>query len=216
MSPQLKIRPLLLAGIVCFLSFATSMRADAILGQVTFSGSFVHVASYDYNHPGSMPFGYFQGNAAVQQATGFFAPYVSSGDLLSMNTPYVWESPITGNWLPPTNPVVWSFAGFTLDARRVLVAGPQPGQVLGFVNMSGHNFDQTDLIYGPNGATAYWTISTGLGSPDVSITLDLRDTFASASAPDSGSTFLFVGLALAGLVLFRRGERKQVFAHSRD
>jgi hypothetical protein len=167
------------------------------LGQINLTGNFTLNHSYDFNHPEASPFGAF-GAQTVQNATGIFAPYVSAGDTLGVNTPFM------------SLPMIWSIGGFTLSTQYFLIVGPDSGRFcFGATDLSGNGFDPND--YPPFGAFSHWTFTAppydiSNFDEDVTgpITLQIAAGYDNGHVPDTATTLGFLAVGLFGLLCTRR------------
>jgi len=143
-----------LVSLIVALLFNASAQAKTFeLGEIDLSGNFTLNHLYDFNKPGALPFGVF-GPLTVQNATRIFTPYVSNGDVLSMNTPDLWvsagntpvEIPFFGGVLFGTlsQPMQWTVGGFTFDTLWDNITGADfAGQSCSGITDPniGHGFD---------------------------------------------------------------------------
>jgi hypothetical protein len=183
-------------------------HADIIeLGEIDFTGNFTLNHNFNFNTP-TMPFGTF-GIQTVQSATGIFAPYISSGDVLNMSTQFMYVSGLT--------PMQWSIDGFTINTLSAGVTGADSGRYcLGLTALSGNGFDPS--AYPPFGAVSLWDFTappydisnfpTDITGP---INLQFIVEYDDGHVPDSGSSlsllisawFSLLGLKLYGLKVAR-------------
>ncbi len=131
-------------------------RVEAItitLGEIELSGSFTLNPAYNFNQPTAQPFGSFT-DLTVIQASGRFAPFVDSGDVLVMNTPLVLSPPFAApaESKPLADQMVWSIGGYTMNTTWDVITGADSGRfVLGQFDLSGHHFDHALQALGAYG-----------------------------------------------------------------
>jgi hypothetical protein len=107
--------------------------------------------------------------------------------------------------------MIWSIGGFTIDTQQVSITGADfvGRNCLAITTLSGHGFDPND--YPPFGAGSDW----GFKAPPYDITnfpeditgpisLRIGVGFDDGKVPDTGTTFLLFGIALATLIVSRR------------
>ena len=174
-------------------------RANIIpLGQVTFSGEFTLNHLYDFNNPGSQPFGWFH-TQTVQSSTGIFAPFIQAGNTLG-GAGALWSQ----GQVP-----MFTISGFDLQSFFVSITGADSGRfVFGQSTMTGNGFNQ-----GPD-TTVTWSF---IAPPyDISnfpkditgpISFGFFAFFDNHHVPDTGNTLTLLGFATSGLLLIRRKKR---------
>lgn len=174
-------------------------RANIIpLGQVTFSGDFTLNHLYDFNNPGSQPFGWFQ-TQTVQTSTGMFAPFIQTGNTLG-GAGALW----TQGQLP-----MFTVGGFDLQSLFVNITGADNGRfVFGQTTLTGNGFNQA------SDTTVTWSF---IAPPyDISnfpqnimgpISFRIRASFDNHHVPDTGDCLSLLGFATSSLLLIRRKKR---------
>src|SRR6267142_4404385 len=108
-----------------------TQAANIDVGKIELAGNFTLNHTFSFNPPEAAPFGMF-GTMTVQSATGIFGPHVAAGDVLAMNTPFMYVSsgftpvdiPCGGTVfgsLP--QPMRWTIGGFTINTLFDLITG---------------------------------------------------------------------------------------------
>jgi len=181
------------------LASTCSARATVIeLGQIDLIGTFTLNHLYNFNNQGAAPFGWF-GNMTAQSVSGIFAPHVTVGDYLSMNSTAL-------NTVQPFP--LWSVGGYTFATTFLLITGPDSRRFcFGIVDLSGNGFDPND--YPPYGAYSHWEV---IAPPyDIShfdhdimgpINLSIFVGYDNGHVPDGGNTLLLLGLGAVCVLLF--------------
>jgi hypothetical protein len=200
---SLRLAPALVAALLSLTLYA---KADSVqLGQLTFSGQFTVNHSFNWNIPGGGVFGSF-GPITATGATGIFAPYVSAGDALNMNTNAMYSS------ITATHTMVWSIDGYVFDANYSNIAGADfAGQLAyGLTTLTGNGFNPSD--YGPLGAfPPFWSFTAPAYDitnfpADVSgpITITLNAAFDDGHVSEGGATVVLLALGVIGVETLRR------------
>src|SRR6266496_2471887 len=186
-------------ALIIALACTCSARATFIeLGQIDLNGTFTLNHLYNFNNHGAAPFGSF-GTMTAQSVTGIFAPYVTVGDYLSMNSAVL-------NTVQPFP--LWAVGDYIFATTFVLITGADAGRFcFGIVDLSGNGFDPND--YPPYGAYSHWTFFAPLY--DIShfdhditgpINLSIFVGYDNGHVPDGGSTLLLLGLGAVCVLLF--------------
>jgi hypothetical protein len=174
------------------LAFTTAASANLIpLGSVTFSGDFSVNHLYDFNHPASQPFGWWS-DQTVTQTSGIFSAYIHPGDLLGGQA--LW----TVNNLP-----LFTLDGFTLTTTSVGIFGPDSGRfVQGIVELSGNGYPGDDSVTWQFTAPPYEInhFSHDITGPITLMFLVFHET---GHVPDTGGTFVLLGMGVVALAGFR-------------
>jgi len=170
---------------------------QVVIGEINFSGSFTTNHLYNYNNPASQPYGWFSSPQTVSNVSGTFAPSVQVGDVLAMNTPFVF-GPITSVDHLVSSPMIWTIGSFTFDWETILITGPMSHESVG-----GGLFDVATNPW------TYWEFTApphDFGDPDITgpITLNIITRFEDGHVPETGTTLLLFGLALGVLYLALR------------
>jgi hypothetical protein len=114
------------------------------IGQIVLAGEITLHHRYNYNIPTAHPFGTFSAPLTVQSRSGVFAPHVSVGEPLVMDSLHLPTATTSSN-MQVSEPRAWSIGGFTLDVESMLIAGPDSGRaVVNQLSLSGHAFDPGD------------------------------------------------------------------------
>lgn len=188
----MKMKLVVISGILAALLGVTSVQAIPISGTIYMGGEAnLNSAGTQVN---SWPFVYVvAGSGAFNSVAPFTLVNMSS-------SPWIF-SPQPGS--PLNN--LWSVGGFSFDFLSDTVS--QSGNFLnidgyGTISSSNPNYDTTDFT---------WNLAAENLGGDVDFVFS-ASTGASAgggdSVPDGGLTLVFLGLALAGVELFRRNISK--------
>lgn len=195
-----KLLRLTLVGIAVTSLFSVPLaRANIIpIGQVTFTGDFTLNHLYNFNDPGSQPFGWFE-TETVQTSTGIFAPFVQGGQSLG-GAGALWSQ----GQLP-----TFSVGGFDLQSFFVTITGADSGRfVFGQVNMSGNGFTQDpDTSVTWSFIAPAYDISNFFKDITGPISFGMFAFFDNHHVPDTGNTLTLLGFATLGLLLIRRKKR---------
>ena len=192
---------------ICVLNVAILLSGAAQanfieLGYVTLTGNFTLNHKYNFNQPTAFPFGTF-GTLTVQNATGIFAPHVSGGDILGMNTPFMFGA------ITPLDTMIWSIGGYTVNTQDIGITGADSGRTgSGIADLSGNGFDPS--VYGLGAVTAWSFIAPPY---DISnfhmditgpITLGIGVAYDNGHVPETGATLDLFCVSLLGLLCARR------------
>lgn len=195
---------------------STNVEGNLVqLGAISFTGDFILNPSFNFNDPQAFPFGSFQ-TMTAQSATGIFGSYVAAGDVLTMNTPFMYVSggstpiviPFVGTFFGSlAQPMEWSIDGFTINTLWDVITGADfAGRYcLGLTNLSGNGFDPSS--YGL-GATSQWDFTAPpyntVANTSGPIDLQIRVQYDDGHVPDGGSTAALLGLGIVGMGALRR------------
>ena len=140
------MKPLIVMLAIVTVLASRSEAAVIQIGDIVFAGSF-SIDPVGTQHPILPTFTF--GLQTVQSATGIFAPYVSVGDTLAMNSPFVGD----------VNPLmVWTIGGFSIEtpSDQVNMVGSTSFGALIFARatLTGNGFDPFDY---PFGAFTTWS-----------------------------------------------------------
>jgi len=173
------------------IALCTALWASAqanLVGLVTFTGDFTVNHLYDFNDPGSQPFGWFQ-LETVSSATGIFEGHVFTGELLegagALNT-------------------VSNLPLFTLNGLQFITENG----VLLSGGTAGLNVSADMDITGLSGFTsALWRFVAPPFDPTQdltgAITLEFR-ALTPVNLPDGGSTVALMGLGLIAVFFVQK------------
>jgi hypothetical protein len=187
----------------------TATAQATIIGEIDLTGNFTLNHTFDFNHPQASPFGTF-GNLTVQSATGIFGSYVAAGDVLAMNTTFMYVSNPLVVFGPPAEPMTWSIGGFTIATQWDNITGADfVGQnCLGITDLSGNGFDPYAYPFYPS---SYWNFTAppyDITNFPTDITGPLNMTVAvgydNHHVPDSGATALLLAIGIIGVGALRR------------
>jgi hypothetical protein len=175
----------LLAALAC----ASNARAIPINGTVSLTGS----VKLDTGDPATADSVTTWFNTKVEDADGDFGIFLSSGDPVTFTEPWVFD-PST-----PTSPL-WTAGGFTFDLASSTINAQFAVGPLHFLNVSGTGTASGNGYEPTSGAWSFTTQNPSSAG---------RFSFSAATAshgvvPDSGSTLVLLGIALAGVGLIRR------------
>jgi hypothetical protein len=174
-------------------------RANIIpLGQVTFTGDFTLNHLYNFNDPGSQPFGWFQ-TQTVQSSTGIFAPFIQAGNQLG-GAHALWSQ----GQLP-----VFTIGGFDFQSFFVNITGADSGRfVFGETTIAGNGFHEI-----PD-STVTWSfiappydISNFPDDVTGPISFGIVASFDNHHVPDTGNASMLLGFATSALLLVSRKKR---------
>jgi hypothetical protein len=187
-----------------------SARATLIeLGRIDLTGDFTLNHNYNFNDPAAFPFGTF-GLQTVQTATGIFAPYISNGDSLTMNTPFMF-GPISPIDSTVSHPMTWSIGGFTIDTQDISITGADfVGRYCsGVTNLSGNGFDPAAYPFSPfsiwNFIAPPYDISNFPKDVTGPINLAFVVTYDDGQrVPEGGATIALLSIAIFGMFSVRR------------
>jgi hypothetical protein len=159
-----------------------------VVGKLKLAGNFTLNHNFNFNNPAAAPFGMF-GTMTVQSATGIFGPRVAAGDVLAMNTPFMYvssgptpvEIPCGGTAfgsLP--QPMRWTIGGFTIDTLFDLVTGADfvGRYCLGLTDFSGNGFNPHAYPVYPCSAWSFTAPPYDISNFPVDITGAISLTFA--------------------------------------
>jgi hypothetical protein len=144
-------------------------------------------------------------NVDVTSASGTFAAEgVSPGDGVNLNVPIVFD-PLPGSW---TNPL-WSVGGFSFAIESIEDVGQESFmgatlleiKALGTISHAG--YDDTPGVFLFTGNSARGTLSFSASN----LADAPPDEPPPPGVPDSGSSAILLGMALAGLGIVRRLQR---------
>jgi hypothetical protein len=203
------IRTILLLIATALLA-ATAQATIIDLGEIDLTGNFTLNHTYNFNDPSASPFGTF-GQLTVQSATGIFAPYVSNGDSLAMNTPFMF-GPISPTDWTVSQPMTWSIGGFTIDTQYILITGADfvGRNCSGGTDLSGNGFDPNAYPFYPFSFWDFIAPPYDISNFPEDITGPINMTFAlryddHEVIPDNGPTALLLAIAITlGVAAFRR------------
>jgi hypothetical protein len=190
------------------LSAARAQAHIIELGRIDLTGDFTLNHNYDFNHPAAFPFGTF-GTQAVENATGIFSPYVSAGDILAMNTQFMFGPISPVSWVV-SQPMMWTIGGFTIDTQFILITGADfvGRNGLGLTDLSGNGFDPS--AYGL-GAFSNWNFTAppyDIRNFDTDITGPIKlQIIVRYDVAEGGNTLVFLALSLFGLICVTQSTR---------
>ena len=179
------------------------------LGEIDLTGTFTLNHNFNFNNPAAAPFGTF-GTLTVGGTSGIFLPYVNVGDTFQMNTPSMFgdSTPVSGT---PSQPMIWSIDGFTLNTTLLLITGADfAGRFcFGGTDLSGNGFDPS--AYHPFGASSNWNftappydISNFPADITGPINMTIHVGYDDGHVPDGGTALLLFGIGIAGVEVLRR------------
>lgn len=190
----MKIKLILLS-----LSLACSVHANIItLGEIDLTGTFTY-SPQEAVINGTLvetQFGTLS-PLTVQNATGIFAPYVSVGDALGMQT-----NILNYQYPPPT----WTIDGFTITTSPSSFFQIGTDTVHADFTLSGNGFDPS-AYNPPFGATSGWSFDFlpfefQPTPPGTTAPIQMQIGVAYERVPDSGATFFLFAFALLSLAAY--------------